>query len=245
MPRVQLASLGPGVAQTSAGAASPGKAGTIALHSNGSPVPVYPSETSGVADTSGTFTTDSLGHVPGWVDSAYFGVAVDITVPPAVPITVILGGPQGPPGVGAAWQGVWASGTTYAKGAGVSRSGQNYISNTNGNINHDPATDSGTNWAPLGGSFAPLADPTFTGVVTVPMLAIGGIGAASPVNFVGSFAVMPPPSGTYPPNSMALCTADGRFYYSIAGGTPGIWTTPQDVGPVSPPVESLTERNSS
>src|SRR5215467_10552633 len=60
-------------------------------------------------------------------------------------------GAQGPPGVGANWRGVWSSSTTYAIGDGVYRNGSPYISNTASNLNHDPATDTGTNWSPLGG----------------------------------------------------------------------------------------------
>ena len=61
-------------------------------------------------------------------------------------------GAAGPPGVGASWQGVWSSGTTYTIGQGVYRNGVPYISNANGNINHDPAIDSGTNWGALASS---------------------------------------------------------------------------------------------
>jgi hypothetical protein len=59
-------------------------------------------------------------------------------------------GVQGIPGVGSNWRGVWSSGTTYAVGDGVSRNGWPYISNTAGNLNHDPATDTAqTNWSPI------------------------------------------------------------------------------------------------
>lgn len=59
-------------------------------------------------------------------------------------------GAQGIPGVGAVWRGVWSSGTTYAIGDGVTRNSEPYISNTAGNLNHDPATDTAqTNWSPI------------------------------------------------------------------------------------------------
>lgn len=58
-------------------------------------------------------------------------------------------GPTGPTGVGANWRGVWASGTTYAVGDAVFRSGIAYVSNVNSNIGNDPATDSGAHWSKL------------------------------------------------------------------------------------------------
>jgi Concanavalin A-like lectin/glucanases superfamily/Pectate lyase superfamily protein len=58
-------------------------------------------------------------------------------------------GPPGPPGVGASWQGEWLVGTTYVQGDGVDRNRRLYISNVDDNTGNDPATDNGTNWAPL------------------------------------------------------------------------------------------------
>src|SRR6266446_121359 len=60
-------------------------------------------------------------------------------------------GPQGPPGAGVNWKGIWSSIVTYALGDGVSRNGLPFASNANGNLNHDPATDA-TNWTLFGGS---------------------------------------------------------------------------------------------
>lgn len=87
MARVELASLGTGVAQNPSGAVVPGAAGTIVLHNTSTPVLVWSAETGGTS-TSGTFVTDSFGRIPGWIDA---GQRVDITIPPAPVITADFG----------------------------------------------------------------------------------------------------------------------------------------------------------
>lgn len=48
--------------------------------------------------------------------------------------------------VGAVWKGAWGSGTTYAKGDGVSSGTLLYVSVQNSNTNHSPATDTTGTW---------------------------------------------------------------------------------------------------
>lgn len=88
MARIQLASLGSGVAQNATGAVVPGAPGTISLHGTSTPVPIYADEI-GATNTSGTFTTDSDGRIPGWVTS---GAVIDILIPPTPVITTSLPG---------------------------------------------------------------------------------------------------------------------------------------------------------
>lgn len=97
MARVQLASLGTGIAQNRLGAVIANTPGTIYLHATTDPVDVYAAEIGGSPDTSGTFTTDLLGKIPGWVDA---GTVMDITIPPAATITAYAGGPADALGVG-------------------------------------------------------------------------------------------------------------------------------------------------
>lgn len=83
--------------------------------------------------------------------------SVKVGAPQTTNLTVIAGagptgptGAQGPPGVGAAWKGVWSSATTYAVGDGVTGSdGNNYISIAASNLNHNPTTDAGVHWSNL------------------------------------------------------------------------------------------------
>ena len=96
-------------------------------------------------------TTRSDGTLAGFIDlGTYTGTW---TIPGQAPFShqLDMAGPTGatgPPGVGASWQGVWSSGTTYTLNQGVSRNGLPYISNANSNLNHDPATDA-VNWTAI------------------------------------------------------------------------------------------------
>lgn len=96
MPDIQLASLGAGVAQTEGGAVRAFAAGTITFHvfgapGTGAPVPLKDVEGGDETNLTGAYETDKFGRVPGWVDESYFGQQVDIWVPPADPVTVMLG----------------------------------------------------------------------------------------------------------------------------------------------------------
>jgi hypothetical protein len=135
--------------------------GTIRLTSDGTPVIVWSARVGGTSNATGAFVTDEFGRVPGFADASYFGLEVDVHIPPADLVTVLLGGPPGPtgplgdPGVGANWRGIYNAGTTYALRDGVDDgAGGLFISNVNGNIGNAPDTHntgdgSGTQWTAL------------------------------------------------------------------------------------------------
>lgn len=95
MSRLELASLGAGVAQNPAGAVVAGVPGTIHVHNTSTPITVFADETTGnTLSTNGTFTTDPNGRVPGWIDPTSL-TSIDITVPPAPLVAVTLPGGGG------------------------------------------------------------------------------------------------------------------------------------------------------
>lgn len=141
MGRIELAGLGPGIALrwTILGLlAAGGNSGTLTLHSDGSPIPIYTAETGGSPDPSGSFTTDLFGRPPGWVDDSYLGEDVDITIPPAATITVKLGGPPGPPTIP---RGVYDPAISYDHGDLVTFDGLPYASLIDGNHGNQPDTN--------------------------------------------------------------------------------------------------------
>ena len=97
MPDLQLASFGAGVAQTEGGAVRAFAPGTVTFHvvgvpaGTGAPVPVKSVENGPADNLTGAFMTDEFGRVPGWVDGVFFGRQVDVWIPPADPVTLMLG----------------------------------------------------------------------------------------------------------------------------------------------------------
>jgi hypothetical protein len=137
---------------------------------------VYADSSSGTT-LSNPLTADSAGRIEGWVDQAN---DYDLVVSGAgfttytQPFVIPRGdtgatGATGPAGVGANWRGVWSSATTYALADGVYRTGVPYISNVGSNLNHDPATDTGTNWGRISTGGLPagwlsVKDPPYNAV---------------------------------------------------------------------------------
>lgn len=87
MGLIELSSLGAGVAQNPAGAVIANTNGTIRIHGTINAVTVFSAESGGTSDTTGTFTTDSFGRIPGWVADDQI---IDITIPPAPTVTVVV-----------------------------------------------------------------------------------------------------------------------------------------------------------
>jgi hypothetical protein len=71
---------------------------------------------------------------------------------------------------------------------------------------------------------APLASPTFTGIVTTPALAVSGLtGSVSASRYVGATASGAPTTGAHLAGDWAWAL-DGHLWFCTANGTPGTWT---------------------
>jgi hypothetical protein len=71
---------------------------------------------------------------------------------------------------------------------------------------------------------APLASPTFTGIVTTPALAVSGLtGSVSTSRYVGATASGAPTTGAHLVGDWAWAL-DGHLWFCTANGTPGTWT---------------------
>jgi hypothetical protein len=71
---------------------------------------------------------------------------------------------------------------------------------------------------------APLASPTFTGIVTTPALAVSGLtGSVSATRYVGATASGAPTTGAHLAGDWAWAL-DGHLWFCTANGTPGTWT---------------------
>jgi hypothetical protein len=71
---------------------------------------------------------------------------------------------------------------------------------------------------------APLASPTFTGIVTTPALAVSGLtGSVSASRYVGATASGAPTTGAHVAGDWAWAL-DGHLWFCTANGTPGTWT---------------------
>jgi hypothetical protein len=71
---------------------------------------------------------------------------------------------------------------------------------------------------------APLASPTFTGIVTTPALAVSGLtGSVSASRYVGATASGAPTTGAHVAGDWSWAL-DGHLWFCTANGTPGTWT---------------------
>lgn len=88
-------------------------------------------------------------------------------------------------------------------------------------------------------SAAPVASPTFTGIVTAPEFSASGLtGATSASRYVGATTSGAPASGTFAVGDFVVAQ-NGHIFVCTAAGTPGTWV---DVGSVGNLVTSVAGR---
>lgn len=192
-----------------------------------------------IVDNSGAIYICTVAGTPGtWVQpaaSSYSGVFTA----QGFATTGLTGATAAVRWVGGTTTGAPVSGTFAVGDFVTTRDGAIYICTAAGTPGTWTVANAATflTIATAASTYAPIASPTFTGVVTGPTLKVSGTtGAATATRVIGANASGAPASGTWLAGDVAT-GVDGHLFVCTVGGTPGTW---QDTGLVGGSLAAAT-----